>query len=106
MKTLMGLFVLGLFSASAQGALECEAKVTVHRFKVIVATPGGPSDVRVETSAGAVFAGRAVYTLSPRARSEIYHLQLNHMSGIFLEVEQGTGRAALCLKTNECYLCK
>jgi hypothetical protein len=107
MKTSLIGLLLG-FGLSAQAAMECEAKVTIHPVKVSVEDPGGPSKMVVKTDTGTEYSGFANYTHSVPRRTQTYFLQLNweYQTAVSLEVEDGTGRMAFCMKANECYACR
>jgi hypothetical protein len=108
MKTLLCGLALALAFQARGASLDCVAKVTIHPVRVTIAEAGGPSKMTVVTDTGTEYSGIASYTRSVPRRSETYFLQLNwqYQPAISLEVEDGGGRMAFCMKANECYTCR
>ncbi len=99
--------VLGIFfGLSAKAAsIECTAKVTIHQFHVNVDLDS--SRMVIKTSTGATFEGSANHYSPSSGEFEDYFLPISFTSSILVEVEKvGQQRIALCLKDNECYLCR
>lgn len=100
------LFACNAFCLSPGHRVDCVAKVALNRvYTVHVDT--NSKYVEVKNDAGFLAQGNAVFSYSPSARANHYFLGLTHTSGILVEFEVGGNESiALCLKENECYLCK
>lgn len=108
MNTLLGLALALTVGTSVWAApITCEAKVTIHRWRVTVDNPGTYSPMSVVTDTGARYGGIANYSYSPKMLLRQYYLALDPNTGLAFQVEEGgQNRMALCLKPTECYACR
>lgn len=92
-------------SGKSRDVVQCTAKVTLHRYDVRLDTSNRL--LTVTTSQGVKYEGTANYYASEKSNRVIYYLPVRPSLGLELEFEQGgQERIALCLKENECYLCR
>jgi len=104
MRILLGLILV------AQGALaarvECRAKVALNReYDVSLDTSTRHLDIKTDNEFH--YQGTSAYYYSPQLKSTRYYLPSGFAGGHMVEIEEGgQQRVALCLKSNECYLCR
>lgn len=101
----LATLILGSASVAQAATHSCTARVALNRvYDVTLDTTSG--DVSVRNDAGTTINGRAAVTVSGRTGNTILFVPTSFSQGIELEVEAGgTGRIAMCLAANQCYLC-
>lgn len=87
-------------------SITCQARVALNRiYDVTLDTASG--DVALRNDAGTSINGRANVTISGRTGNTILFLATSFSQGVELEIEAGgSGRVAMCLAANECYICR
>lgn len=103
----MKIMILALFLAfpAVADEINCTAKVTNRAYTVQLDT--ATKFLSIKNDLGGHFEGMSHYNFSPALASPQYYLSLGFAKGLLVEVETtGAQRVALCLKANECYLCR
>jgi len=101
-------FFFGFFIFSPMGLaaeISCTAQVTNRKFMLKLDTT--THHLSIKTDNAYEYSGSTTYYYSPRYNADYYYLSTGFTSGLEVQTERdGLKRIALCLKQNECYLCK